>query len=149
MSDERRICLICGRVVDYWEGLGYRHSVAATDPTDSDHPVIAVRVDEAAEQLRGRCDFCFSDDPTHTLPARSFTLGPSHSVGDWSACELCAREIERNAWNRLLARVQASWVARHGSMANHDADFRQLYRTLRKNITGPIYRTPTNKSKGA
>lgn len=142
MTEERRICLVCGRVLDYWQTRGWQHSIATTDPEEVDHPPIPVTAQEAGEQLRPRCDFCYSDYPEFILPARTFREGgPGVSVGDWAACEMCARCIEKDAWNKLMERVVASWEARQGPMSPQvAADLRRMYRTLRKNVTGSIRR---------
>lgn len=142
-TEPRRICLVCGRVLDYQEGHGYRHSIASTDLNELDHPAIPVSVEEASEQLRERCDFCYADETTFVVPARTFEMpnAPSVSVGDWAACELCGREIQKDAWNALFRRMKVSWVARHGEMDPLlEANLKQMYRKLRKNITGAIYR---------
>lgn len=139
---ERRICLVCGRVLDYHEGFGYRHSVAQ-DVTELDHPAIPVRPEDAPDQLRERCDFCYADETSYVVPAKSFPMPGigSMSVGDWASCELCAREIAKDAWNALFRRVLASWEARHGPMDTFtQTSMKRMHRELRKNITGPVYR---------
>lgn len=135
-----RVCLVCGRVLDYWTGFGWRHGLGHDPSEADDHPPVAVSPDEAGEQLRARCDFCSADEPTFVVPARSFTHGPSNSVGDWAACEACAVEIGRDAWNALLRRAVAAWWATHGSMDPAiETGLRGLYRSLRKHMTGPPY----------
>lgn len=138
---ERRVCMVCGRVLDYWEAKGWVHSFASQDPGELDHPPIPVSPEEAGEQLRARCDFCYADYPEYRLPVRTFGRGASVSVGDWAACDGCARCIEKDEWNRLMDRVVTSWESRHGPMsAAVTADLKRMYRQLRKNITGPLHR---------
>lgn len=136
------MCIVCGRVLDYWEFVGWQHSIVSDDPGEIDHPPIPVSPEEAGDQLRPRCDFCYADDPIFRLPARTFGQQPSVSVGDWAACEMCARCIEKDAWNSLLRRVVASWEARHGHAMpdDHYRGVQRLYRNLRKNVTGSIRR---------
>jgi len=138
-----RVCIICGRVLDFHERDGWIHSIATLDPEELDHPPIPVLPEEAGEQIRPRCDFCYADFPEWILPARSFTVipGQSESVGDWAACDGCARLIERDQWNVLIRRVHASFEARHGEVS--DAlliEWKRFYRRLRQNITGSLYR---------
>lgn len=134
----RRICVVCGRTLDYTHGTGYFHGIGHEE--GSDHPAIPIDPGEAPEQDRPRCDFCFADDPHYVVPARSFNHGIGISAGDWAACELCAREIERDSWNGLLRRVLASWEARYGEPMEEPVreGLRRMYRGLRKNITGAI-----------
>lgn len=145
-GDARRVCLICGRIVDYWDGpggTGYRHSIASQDEAELDHPVVPVTTREAGDQLRERCDFCYADETTFLVPAKTFQLpgSPSVSVEDWAACELCGNEIEKNSWNGLFRRVLASWEYRLGPMSPAtQTQLKAMYRALRKNMTGPIYR---------
>jgi len=134
--------MVCGRVLDYWERVGWVHSFGSQDPEELDHPPIPVSTEEAGEQLRSRCDFCYADYPEYQIPARTFTRGASVSVGDWAACDGCVRLIQRDQWNKLMERVVASWTARHGQMSEAvRADLRGMYRQLRKNITGSPRRT--------
>lgn len=140
-SRDRRVCIVCGRVLDYWDGRGWQHSTASRDPDEIDHPPIPVSPEEAGEQLRARCDFCYADYPEFVVPAKSFGTGIGESVGGWAACEACAGHIEADAWNRLMERVVASWEARHGPMEESiRTGLNRLYRTLRKNITGSVRR---------
>lgn len=140
---ESRVCIVCGRILDYQESVGWIHSLASLDPAEKDHPPIPVLPEEAGEQTRARCDFCYADYPEYVLPVKSFTAitGMAESVGDWAACEMCARLIESNQWNALQTRVRTSWEARHGEFADElEREQKRLYRVLRKNITGPLRR---------
>lgn len=144
-DDKGRVCIVCGRVLDFHERDGWIHSLATTDPEEIDHPPIPVLPEEAGEQMRPRCDFCYADFPEWVLPARDFTAipGVSESTGDWAACDLCAREIEKDRWNVLQRRVRASWEARHGVMPDEvEQAQKRLYRLLRKNVTGSLRPAP-------
>lgn len=139
-DEKGRVCIVCGRVLDYREIDGWIHSLASL-PDEVDHPVIPVLPEEAGEQARPRCDFCYADYPEWILPARDFVAIPGRSVstGDWAACEMCAREIRKDAWNALVRRVHASYVARHDADGPESPeDFKRLYRALRKHITGGL-----------
>lgn len=142
MSEER-VCGVCGRVLDFWTlDQEWKHSIASTDPTEFDHPPVPVTREQAGLQQRPRCDFCFEDDPTWVVPARSFSMFPGESVGDWAACEECARCISTNQWNRLRLRAQDGWARRHPERATAEVmsvvegGISRMYRTLRRNITG-------------
>lgn len=139
LDKDSRVCLVCGRVLNYWEGKGWAHTLVSTDPAEHDHPAIPVLPEEAGDQVRGRCDFCFADEVVYILPSREFVVGIHGFRPDWAACESCGQEISKNAWNSLLRRVWASEVARHGELPPEvQAHFKALYRTLRKNISGPL-----------
>lgn len=141
-GEARRICLVCGRVLDWSQALGYHHGIAS-GPEELDHPAIPVSPTEAPEQLRERCDFCFADETVYVVPAKSFVTpyAPSMMVGDWAACELCGREIEKDAWNVVFRRSKAGYEARNGPMDSMtEMALKKMHRELRKNITGPIYR---------
>lgn len=140
------LCVVCGRVLDWWaenaepEAAGeWRHSLASRDPAELDHLPVPVPVEEAPAQLRGRCDFCYQDDPEWVVPARSFQMLPeSGFVTDWAACGVCVVYVQRGEWNALLRRAVASWQEQHGEPMVVDAQvmLRRMYRQLRKNITG-------------
>jgi hypothetical protein len=137
LDPDSRVCMVCGRVLDYHSGRGWAHTIA--DQPGLDHPAIPVTPDEAGDQVIGRCDFCYADEVKYTLPAESFIIGRHGSQGDWAACDGCAREIEKNAWNALLRRVLASHTARHGAPPPEvEQALRALYRELRKHVTGSL-----------
>lgn len=140
---ERHICAVCGRVLDYWEGPsgeGWRHSFAARDPEELDHEPVPVPVSQAPEQLRERCDFCYTDQANWIVPTRDFSYVTSVSVGNWAACDACAELIGRNDWNGLLRRVEEHWNAARGVPMDDLTRkiLRKLYRELRKNIYGSV-----------
>ena len=145
-DDKGRVCIVCGRPLDYQEGVGWIHTLSSL-PDETDHPVIPVLPEEAGEQVRARCDFCFADYPTWILPAEDWETIPemSMSQGDWAACDACAACIQKNAWNRLLERVQVSYRARHGDLEPEVVEEveraqKRLYRQLRKHATGALRR---------
>lgn len=126
-------CAFCGRVLDYWEGKGWEHSLTQLDV---DHPAVPAPVDQV--QALQRCDFCYKDGPEWEIPARSFRANDiSQSAGSWSACEDCASLIRLNQWNALVRRVVASWESRYGPAPDGlEAGMKRLYRKLRENMTG-------------
>jgi hypothetical protein len=140
---QRRVCAVCGRVLDRQDNRWFHGEAIADEPDVKDHPVIAVLdTDVPLEHIRAKCDFCFADDPEYVLPARSFENpgGITGSDGDWAPCAACADLIQKNDWKGLLRRARAGYEARHqivmtGEMVTAVAS---LYRRLRKNITGPI-----------
>lgn len=151
-SYHRRICAVCGRVLDLY-GDVWSHGLSSLDEPDiRDHPAIPVRDDEVpAGHIRPRCDFCFADDPEFVLPVRTFShgvvpgapeWGGAESIGDWAACGNCAEQIQRNDWKGLLRRAMTGFEARHETTVEPQAmrAMRSMYRTLRKNVTGPLYR---------
>ncbi len=129
MSDPVTICQTCRRTLDIVtneDGGRYEHT---TQDQPADHPPVPTSSDV---QWRGRCDFCNEDESTHTVPARDFELpglAGHSSFGAWSACGQCVALIEANRWNEVVRRAVPS-------TAEQDLA-RRLYRTLRKNITGP------------
>lgn len=141
---EARVCGVCGRMLDFWEAEGWMHSIATLDPGEVDHPPIPVSVEDAGEQFRPRCDFCYGDYPPFVLPVRDFVRGVSHSGGGWAACENCAPLIEKNMWGRLAIRSFTGYKARHGTDNTAEDDAAQLtqikgmHRQVRKNITGAL-----------
>ncbi len=127
-------------MLDYLHGQGWMHSIAA--PDEADHIAVPVSADEV--QVRGRCDFCFTDEPTWVLPVTKIRYEiPGHGGGgfdsDWAACDDCAALIDRNQWNALLRRVKMSWQDRHGPMPDTtETQLKGLYRTIRKNVSGSL-----------
>jgi hypothetical protein len=152
-TDDRRVCAVCGRVLDEHVTLGDKgdkgsvvwfHGIASLDEADvQDHPAIPVRVDEVpAGHIRPRCDFCFADDPAFVLPVKSFIYLGVGSKGNWAACGNCAQHITRNDWKGLLRRAVVGFKARHQEGLEPAAvnSLRGMYRELRKNVTGSLYR---------
>jgi hypothetical protein len=142
----RKMCLVCGNVLDYHEASDtYDHTIATIDEMGGavDHPVIPVFPSEAPQQLVEKCDFCYADGTSWVVPARSFTLPytNSASTGDWAACALCGPLVVHNRWNELFRRVKAGWQARMGEEMPPpvETSLKAMYRKLRKNITGAPY----------
>lgn len=135
-------CAVCGRVLDYVdiEGMGWIHSIASQDPNEWDHAPVPVTYEDAGQQLRPRCDFCYDDNTTHMLPALPFTHMGSVMDGNWAACAECAVLLERNEWTRLRQRSIEKYEARHGGVP--DETIRMLIGTLhsklRKHVAGAI-----------
>lgn len=133
VTRKRKVCAVCGRVLDFWEGKGWLHPLA--DPTLDDHP--AVPVSDTEVPVVAKCDFCYADSPGWIIPARTFASMGAKSAEDWAACDSCVVLIEKNQWNALLRRVKVSWEERSGPMDSEvEARLKALYRTLRKHITG-------------
>jgi hypothetical protein len=142
--DPRRVCAVCGRVLDLHSQHGWRHSLQ--DSAGADHPAVPVEPDEI--RPRYRCDFCNADTDTDTgpfyrLPARSFEMpGPiaGHmSHGDWAACQTCATLIRHNQWGVLLRHVTREKRPVAAAAAVR-AQLAPLYGRLQRNITGPLVR---------
>lgn len=143
-DEPRKICLVCGFVLDYHGATGtYEHNFSTVSDGLADHPVIPVLVAEAPEQLQEKCDFCFADETSWVVPARTFQMPhvSGHvSTGDWAACAHCGPLIAKDRWNELFRRVKVSWEARNGAMAPMvETSVKSMHRTLRKNITGAPY----------
>lgn len=148
-SQPRKICLVCGYVLDYYEARQqYDHTIGTIDEGHADHPVIPVDTREAPQQLQEKCDFCYADGTTWVIPASTFKLPhqESVSVNDWAACAHCGPLIAKDRWNELFRRVKASWEARQGPMLPPvETSLKALYRALRKNITGAPYEGQPNR----
>lgn len=140
-----KVCKVCRRALELHRESGvlsWRHH---QQDALADHPVRPV--DAESIEVKGRCDFCNGPEPTWVLPVRTFTAGMDDKgrahvyEGDWGTCEPCAQLIDRNAWNRLLTRVQEEWEASHGVPApeSKKTGWRRLYRMVRENITGPVH----------
>lgn len=125
------VCAVCGRVLDHHSGVGYAHTLQ--DRAKEDHPAVPVPAGEVP--LRGRCDFCNRDNPTWSLPAKSFSPFPGHMMdGDWAACDTCVEHIGRRDWGTLARKVARR--PQDIPALNH------LYRLLSSNITGDPTRLP-------
>ena len=151
-DERRRVCAVCGRILNvYVSPEGRRAWLHTYADLPEDHPAVPVDLGDGIHP-RPRCDFCDSEQPTWELPARSFILpglssGPVEdaSHGNWAACDRCAQMIDRNQWNALRRRALAAWSDRADDPTQQTAVERQLgqlYRQLRRNITGPAHRSP-------
>jgi hypothetical protein len=144
-APQRRVCAVCGRVLDRQDNRWFHGLAFENDPDVQDHPVIAVLdTDVPAGHIRAKCDFCFADDPEYVLPAYTFEIPgqPNGSDGDWAACQGCADCIERNDWNGLTRRSRVSYEIRHDTVLSDELvrAMKHMHRTLRKNIRGPLRR---------
>ena len=139
-GDGPYVCEICGRVLDYEEGVGYLHTAGDSAAGHEPMPV----PQSQALVVAGRCDFCYADHPAWVVPARDFEVLPGHvSNGDWAACSDCGRLIETDQWSALTRRARRGWEQIHGPMPDHQSDaLPRLYRLLRKNITGALRPNP-------
>jgi hypothetical protein len=98
------------------------------------------------------CDFCSRDDPAWTFPCETFEepnvpwLPFRHmSVGQWGACETCAKLIRTRRWNRLASRCVQSIMNRHSDWGEGERRLmvvymRKLHREFEKHRTGPPVR---------
>ncbi len=146
-----KVCKVCRRPLErkIEAGTGSESWHHHDQDMLSGHKPIPADADTV--DVRSRCDFCNSDlgEEMWVLPCRDFIAGV-HPVtgqnqgyaGDWSACGTCAPLIDKNQWNALLRRVQKGWEDDHGvpAPAEKVTGWRVLYRLLRKNISGSIYR---------
>ena len=161
----RRVCAVCGRILNvYVSPEGRRSWLHTYADLPEDHPAVPVDLGDGIHP-RPRCDFCDSEQPTWELPARSFILpgpilpmslpgtssGPveNASHGNWAACDHCAHLIDRNQWTALRRRALAAWSDRDDSTqrAAVDRQLGQLYRQLRRHITGPAHRSPPDTNR--
>jgi hypothetical protein len=153
-----RVCAVCGRVADQNEEGGYLH-IADLLSGEADHPVVPVLPGEV--HTNGKCDFCYGDNPTFIVPVRTFefdgvprielpevTIKGMGSIGDWAACEPCAKLIERNAWSALLRRLQENDP--RAAIPEVATSTRRRWRKVRANITGSVrpFTWPTPPSTG-
>lgn len=166
---QRRACAVCGRILNvYISPEGHRSWLHTYADLPDDHPAVPVNLGDGIH-LRPRCD---SEQPTWELPARSFLLpglslpgpslpglsppGPSSgpvenaSHGNWAACDCCADLIDGNQWTALRRRALTAWSGRVDDPTQHarvDRQLGQLYRQLRRHITGPAYRSPPDPDR--
>src|SRR4051794_33774358 len=117
-------CAVCGHVLDFVTPQGWAHPAWLVP---EDH--LAVAVDPSEIAVRGKCDFCFADDPMWILPTRSFETTEGYSsAGDWAACDDCTAFIMSNDWVGLARRAVSSWSSRHGRMTRAQMQsLRRLY----------------------
>lgn len=109
----------------------------------TDHVAVPVGIDE----IRGaaRCDFCSGPNPDWTLPVEKFEANAQQgSSGDWLACEVCARAIKKNQWDKVLRRAVDTAAVKHGAVAHapeHVNALKATFAQVREYQTGPIRRT--------
>ncbi|MFF1701255.1 hypothetical protein [Streptomyces sp. NPDC058252] len=145
-----KICQVCKRALARIEA---KDGAESWDhfPQDSLSGHKAVPVDPAGGKLRGRCDFCNADlqEELWILPVADFLAGHNPETGrmqayegNWSACSECAPLIDGNRWSALVRRVGQVWEEQHGIPVppNKVTGWGHLYRLVRKNIRGAIYR---------
>lgn len=139
---ERKVCAVCGRVLDYVEGRGWAHTVV--DQAGEDHP--AVPVADTEVPVRGRCDFCLVDDPGWVVEVDPVTMradlgpgsfGASSADAYWACCEVCADLISTGRWKQLRERAVALSPGVAG-MSEHDhlETLKVFYGILRKHVRG-------------
>lgn len=143
---EIRVCAVCHRVLDHAEGKGWMHTMQDRHPED--HP--AVPVPEGQVPIKGRCDFCNTDEPTWRVPVATFPMpGPGgerhYSQGDWAACDLCGELVARNRWDALLSRAwehadRDGFVYAGSRDVLLKAALASLYSRVRRNRVGPLRR---------
>jgi hypothetical protein len=146
-----KVCKVCNRALAHITDQTSGEEHWDHFPQDSMSGHKAVPVDAETGKLRGRCDFCNSDltDGIWVLPVADFQTGARDDqgrmqgyAGDWSACGGCAPLIDGNRWSALVRRVREVWEADHGIPAppNKVTGWGHLYRLVRKNIRGAIYK---------
>jgi hypothetical protein len=146
-----KVCKVCRRALERNVAAGTGEETWEHHQQDSLSGHKAVPVDAEGGNLLGRCDFCNADlfGEKWVLPVSDFVAGrnPINGKmqgyeGDWMACGTCAPLIDGNRWTTLIRRVQQSWEDDHGLPAPEDkkTGWNVLYRLLRRNIRGSIYK---------
>jgi hypothetical protein len=145
------VCKVCKRALERNIAKGTGEETWEHHEQDSLSGHKAIPVEPEDGKLLGRCDFCNQDlvSEKWVLPVSDFLAGTSPTTGkmqgyegDWMACGTCAPLIDGNQWNALLRRVQQLWEADHLVPAPEvkKTGWRVLYRLLRRNIRGSIYK---------
>lgn len=154
------VCAVCGRVLERVSNnasghVGWVHpySMRAGNIGESeDHQPVPVPATDLPFPDT-RCDFCYANNPQWVLPANDF-INPDGvrdvtmpgapevaSAGDWAACDECAELLSRGLWSDLFRRVKVAYEAHNGPMGSfEEGHLRRIYKELRKNATGPVYR---------
>lgn len=139
MEDKRKVCAVCGYVLDRFSQngvlVGWLHFI----PREEDH--VVVPVDPNDIQYKQKCDFCSSEDPTAwVLPAKSFEMFPETSIipgqmsdGAWGACDACGLLIRADRWSALITRVRQKAA---GPVPRSALQY--LYSRLQANVTEKI-----------
>lgn len=137
-DSDARACAVCGRVLTR-TAYGYRHGeqeiVAGTD----DHVAVPVRYEDLGENLRGRCDFCSAEQPTHVLWSEEIQTPEfdSNWDADWAACDDCAELIKVDDWRGLFRRARTSFERDFGPLREEVAlEIRVLHHRVRKGMIG-------------
>lgn len=126
------MCAVCRRVLDFDSGM-YVHPMK---DRPVNHPTVPIPMGILEPRLR--CDFCSADQPTKVLPVATFQSGPAASRGNWCCCDICAKLIQRGLWDRLVDRVILTAPREIRRTPNVRMLYRNLYRQLQDNITGPV-----------
>lgn len=132
-----RDCGVCGRPLDRYLSPAGEETWLHFNTASQDHLAVPVRRGDVRTVYR--CDFCNVDTPVPwSVPAESFTHGPSTSVGAWCACTSCAEYVARLDWRGLASRV-----LRGDRFGKDKADVRRyllgLYADLQRHMTGKPY----------
>ncbi len=83
--------------------------------------------------------------PTLASPDLGLISGPVENAShdNWAACDRCAYLVEGHQWTALRRRALTAWlhhVDDPAQQAAMDRRLGQLYRQLRRHITGPVRR---------
>jgi hypothetical protein len=154
----RRICAVCGRVLNHEDGL-WVHPFGSPERLAADHPVIAVLDTEInPAQVIPRCDFCYADYPEWLLPVGKISvlavddqgneIGQAMDDGLWGACGQCAHCIQGDHWEELLRRALTGYTTRTGTQITPEvaAGMTAIYQALRESVIGPLRRVENGAS---
>lgn len=137
--DEVRVCGVCGRTLEHWEKGGvayYRHNQILD--ADADHPPVAVRYSDAAQQARPRCDFCTTEPVTHTMVVDRETLSLGGAMTydkEWAMCAACTTLALAGDWVGLRRRAFQHYEERHGPLSESTKiEWRLLMRELKAGL---------------
>src|SRR3954449_10941926 len=98
-------CAVCGHVLDFVTPQGWAHPAWLVP---EDH--LAVAVDPSEIAVRGKCDFCFADEPQWVLPVASFETPEGWgSDGDWATCDRCSTFLDLDDWRGLELHSIHAW----------------------------------------
>lgn len=137
VDESTRVCAVCGRVLEQHRlgQVAIRYDHANVD-RPADHPPVPVKVGEAGEQVRYRCDFCLAEPITHTLVVeRELSMDIIDTVWDteWAMCHTCTDFVLADDWLSLRRHAFAQFEALHGVLHEElRVSMRIVYRDLRK-----------------
>lgn len=134
---EGRACAVCGRILAQVRIQGrHAYTHAPTDPAD--HPPVAIRPDEAPQQVRMKCDFCHEEPVTHTMVVDRETSLPSAGVAydmEWAMCATCTDLALASDWLSLRRRVFKKYERAYGPLHEDiKMEWRLLLRELRAGL---------------
>lgn len=157
------VCATCRRPLDAHERIdrstdtliGFFFEHAARD-LPADHEAVPVRAEDTGGEVVGVCDFCSAPGPTWCFVVADFGLATPPlgaalgvdgfgSVGDWSACDACHRDVVHADWNKVAYRALRRHPARLRPML--EPEVRRFHRGFRDHWHGevrPLLAPPSN-----